>query len=301
MTVYDKAEWHEDGSFEVIGRYLDWLVRRGLVDQHAFETEHLEAIAWDEMHGSDLEDYVDGVLASDLLSPEGDAFTRHSYATYVERLAGLGPGDGLDAALDDLLERWRAGGAERVPPARPVRLRADPDELLARVESGLAENIVPPECHDVPEAERLLPVDLVDPPLRVESMRARTWGAGLLNRALSRLGISPDGVVLLTGMGGPNGVAYIAVYVVPGAPAPGLQHEFRRVIYKGGGRWVERRFGGRVVVMAEGHPPGFDVLFWAVDGHVVHLAGSLPVLEPLVARLPAGVADETQPVGWRPT
>ena len=151
------------------------------------------------------------------------------------------------------------------------------------------------------EAERLLPVDLVDPPLRVESMRARTWGAGLLNRALSRLGISPDGVVLLTGMGGPNGVAYIAVYVVPGAPAPGLQHEFRRVIYKGGGRWVERRFGGRVVVMAEGHPPGFDVLFWAVDGHVVHLAGSLPVLEPLVARLPAGVADETQPVGWRPT
>ncbi len=87
-------------------------------------------------------------------------------------------------------------------------------------------------------------------------------------------------------MGGPTGLAVIVIYVVPGAPADALLQEFRRVVHKRGGRWVDRSLGGRDVVMAAGHRDGWEVVFWAIDGHVVHLAGSLPVLEPLVGRLP---------------
>jgi hypothetical protein len=46
MTVYDKAKWHPDDGFEHIGRYLDWVIRRDTIDPDAFESEHLDAIAW---------------------------------------------------------------------------------------------------------------------------------------------------------------------------------------------------------------------------------------------------------------
>lgn len=170
MTVYDKAKWHDDGSFDAIGRYLDWVVHRDLVNVEAFDLELLDAMAWHEMSGADLEGYVDGTLASEMLGPVGDAFTRDCYATYLEAIAGAVPDEALEAALDELFARWRAGGVERAaaPDGSPP---PDLDELFEEEEAGGAPTFLvdTSESHDVPEAERLLPADLVDPPLRVES------------------------------------------------------------------------------------------------------------------------------------
>lgn len=294
MTVFDKAEWHPDGSFEAIGRFLDWAIHRDLVDPALFEPEHLEAIREGEMKGADLVDYVDGVLASDMLAEECIAFVRACYPAYLEELSRASPGSDVAASLDRLLMRWRAGDVpdtpEGWPPSPPSPSGEDLVAMIASEHSYfIGPETMPPE-HQVPEAESVLPADLVKPPLRVESFTATSWGEGMLNRALERFGMSRDDAVVITGMGGPNGVAAITIYVVPGVPAAALRQEFRKVVFKGGGRWVERPFGGRDVVMAEGHAPGFEVLFWAIEGHVVHLAGDLPVLEPLVARLPFGLA-----------
>jgi hypothetical protein len=91
VEVYDKAKWHYDADnfgrdlppeqgFVHTGLYLGWLVFHDFLDpvEMADTRAEVEEVLRRERTGPELFEWVDGVLMSTMLTPEGDAFT-HAY------------------------------------------------------------------------------------------------------------------------------------------------------------------------------------------------------------------------------
>jgi hypothetical protein len=89
--VYDKAKYHYDGDFPEdlpdeqafvhTGLYLGWIIDRDLYSDF-FREEDGEAIARfkaREITGPDVYEAWDGCLIEDMLSDEGNAFSRHYF------------------------------------------------------------------------------------------------------------------------------------------------------------------------------------------------------------------------------
>lgn len=104
MTMaYDKAEWHyegdfpeeldEDQGFVHTGMYLGWVIDNNLYSKEFKEVSSNEIAKFKQNLLSGTEIYMnwDGVLASDMLSKEGNAFTQDYYESgiYFEDYADL--------------------------------------------------------------------------------------------------------------------------------------------------------------------------------------------------------------------
>ncbi|WP_210608099.1 hypothetical protein [Priestia flexa] len=104
-TVYDKAKWHYEGDFPEeldehqgfvhTGMYLGWVIDNNLYSKE-FQQESSNEIAkfyQGLLSGTEIYMNWDGVLASDMLNTEGNAFTKEYYdsETYFEDYAELFP------------------------------------------------------------------------------------------------------------------------------------------------------------------------------------------------------------------
>lgn len=104
-TVYDKAKWHyegdfpeeldEDQGFVHTGMYLGWAIDNNLYSKEFQQASSNEIAKFYQGLLSGTEIYMnwDGVLASDMLNTEGNAFTKEYYdsGTYFEDYAELFP------------------------------------------------------------------------------------------------------------------------------------------------------------------------------------------------------------------
>jgi hypothetical protein len=317
-----------ENAFTHIGIFLAWLVRHDMHARAWFPRAHVRAVARGEMIGTDLADDVDWKLVSSMLSPEGAAFADACYAAYLEeyeRLVADEPPYGVveDAAtyarvapaIDRLYADWVAAGRPALPPvdrsasgaqlgaiAGPVddAALAQLFELTVGFGPGVREIQAEPgggfavreleRPHAAPDLESLIPLDLADPPLAVDSAAASQWGSSQLNRALKQLGVKPHDAHVASGIGG-NGAQTLTVtlYRVPGATADRLAEASASLIVKPPkSRWDMREIAGRTVRWADGRfgPHPVVVASWAVDGLVVHVAGARPDVEAAIARLP---------------
>jgi hypothetical protein len=99
MHVYDKAKWHADGDFPNdlassqasvhIGVFLAWLALQSLLSDELVRdyTDDIRALKSRQITGAAFLERLDGVLAADMLTDEGNAFAQ----AYYEGEAGLGP------------------------------------------------------------------------------------------------------------------------------------------------------------------------------------------------------------------
>jgi hypothetical protein len=314
MTLYDELDWHydtaieagqpEENAFTHIGLYLAWLIRHDLHDPELIPTHHSDALKRGEMTGSDLADDIDGKLVGDVMTTEGQAFSDAVYqrylADYATAFADV-PEYGVvdDAAsyariepfIDRLYAEWLASGGPldaSAPDGGFELARPSADEDSAAFEA-LTVVIEPPgpddKPHEAPELERLLPVDLTDPPLETWSISASGWGSSLLKHALARLAVLPRDAVVVVGIGG-HGERTLALtlYSVPEIAAERLAEEFALVIsLPPKGSWEVREVAGKSVQWAAGGEA--TVAFWARDGLVAHVAGDPGDVERAVARM----------------
>ena len=310
---YDDVGWHDgpamaagqprEHGFVHIGFYLAWLIKRGLQDPAAFPPDHVAAVRDGSMTGPDLSDDVDGKLVDDVLSNEGRAFTQAAYDAYLDAYADAFARDPeygvedtpVNAAraeriLDEMFVRWRghrtdpAGDDSRgedpvaqegaradrpsVAPGRPIVV--DPD-VAAQAALALQQAVA--------NRLRLFPSD-------VSMVPASEWGSSLVNRALKRLAIRPrDATVVSALTSGRWGSVMVALYFVPGAAAADLEREFSGALHRPSSRaWTPIEMAGHPVLRSRDEQ--FDVVYWAVDGVVLHLGADVDVdLSPLVAAL----------------
>lgn len=331
MSYYDRVDWHveaaedagqpEEQAFTHIGLFLAWAIRRKLHNRRLFAAEHVAALLAGEMTGSDLQDDIDGKLAPDLFTREGQRFAEARYADYVNAFNGLFPGlpdygvvdDATSAAvvepfLDRLYADWVAAGRPKPEPQPDLDLDLEPtSEEMAAFEAHLQAQMeqsermreevrTSPSYHRAPELERLVPAELFGPIGDSMSVTAAEHRSSQLNRSLKRLGVKPRDAIVAWAMG-ETGAPILTVYRVPGQQAADLQREFEGSSFPGY-RWMSRQVGDRVVRWAErtGKPRRNDPLSatyafaqWAEDEHVIELSGEDEWLEraiPLV-RVPA--------------
>jgi|SRR5215510_5005706 len=95
ITAYDKAKWHYEGdyptdlpqksAFTHTGMFLTWLADRGLLSQGFAEDFHEELKLLNErkITPGRIFQIVDGVLASDMLNDDGNAFSKTYYVPDV--------------------------------------------------------------------------------------------------------------------------------------------------------------------------------------------------------------------------
>ncbi|MFF2480397.1 hypothetical protein [Paenibacillus sp. NPDC058071] len=95
MTVYDKAKYHYDNDFPPqlsqdqayvhIGFFLGWLIEKELCSEEFLEDyeEEIKAFKARELLSSRLFKMAAGVLASDMLNEEGNAFAASKYDSYM--------------------------------------------------------------------------------------------------------------------------------------------------------------------------------------------------------------------------
>lgn len=317
-VTYDRGDYHYDSTiaagqparnaFAHIGLYLAWAIRRRLHDPEIFRPEHVSLIDRGEMTGSDLEDEVDGKLHEALFTPEGRAFTGARYddylAAYAAAFADRSDYSVVDdaqsyariaPALDGLYAAWIAAGRPLPPPEpelapAPVRPRVPPLDFAAAVAQVAASIGARVEVsiieHAVPALERLIPADLSDPPLEIQSVVAAEWGSSLLDRALKILRCDPRHAVVVTAMGGgPAAALAVTLYSVPGSDAGTLYEVMRTVVARPPGTlWSERSIDGTTVSWADGLE--FTAALWARDGLAVAVAGNAAHVARAYARLP---------------
>jgi hypothetical protein len=121
MTMaYDKAEWHyegdfpegldEDQGFVHTGMYLGWVIDNNLYSKEFKEVSSNEITKFKQSQLSGTEIYMnwDGVLASDMLSKEGNDFTKDYYdsGTYFEDYADLFPDVSSVYEVNDTLDNY---------------------------------------------------------------------------------------------------------------------------------------------------------------------------------------------------
>lgn len=311
-------------AFTHIGIYMAWLIRHDLHDsQGLFSREHVRAVKAGEMTGSRLADDIDGKLLSEEMSAEGEAFSSARYNRYLSEYNDLlgeaavytVPEDDalyarVEAVIDRLYGEWIAAGR----PGPEPRERSPIDEEFEAMfdvaaipwdELGkVADGPISVELHrdgtyevhsrrDMPhvdiDLEALVPIDLVEPPIAMHSVRAPEWSSSLLNRSLKQLGVRPRDVVVAIGIGG-SGERTLAVtlYRVPGIPADRLREAFASAIYRPpGSEWQERVVGDVAVSWAEGRdgPLEFAVAYWTRDDLVLHVSGDRADMEGAILRL----------------
>ncbi|MCR8657813.1 DUF7832 domain-containing protein [Paenibacillus endoradicis] len=95
MTAYDKAKYHyendfpnelsQDQAYVHIGFFLGWLIEKDLCSEEFLEDfiEDIEAFKARKLTSPQLLKKAAGVLASDMLSEEGNAFTESGYDSYM--------------------------------------------------------------------------------------------------------------------------------------------------------------------------------------------------------------------------
>jgi len=91
IIVYDKAKWHHEGDYPTglptenaythTGMFLAWLADRGLLSQEFAEDFHedLQQLKERKITPGRIFEIVDGVLASDMLNEDGNAFSKTYY------------------------------------------------------------------------------------------------------------------------------------------------------------------------------------------------------------------------------
>ncbi|MDQ3691241.1 MAG: hypothetical protein M3406_14665 [Chloroflexota bacterium] len=331
-TAFDKSDNHVDGAvqagqpeghaFTHIGLYLAWLIRHDLCNPNFIRPDWAVAVKAGEMTGSDLADAIDGKLVSDLMTPEGAAFTAAHYDDYLDDYAtvfaseadysvadDLGAYARIAPAIDRRYEAWVAGGRPKVgqhepdpvpPDASDPRIAAgetteakrrrtlDDFRTMAQARGWVIESSSGPEqlSHAARDLEELVPRDISQPPMSTDSVRANVGGNALLKRALKRLSVKPEECVVVNGIGGQGaGMVTVTLYAIRQLSADELEREFMTVLHPSGGQWEERTIAGKRVYWAGGRE--FQVAFWALDGMVVHASAvDSRGLERLVARLP---------------
>jgi hypothetical protein len=324
MAAYDRLDWHYDSAiaagrppenaFTHIGFYLAWIIRHDLHNPKVFPTSHVVAVKVGEMTGSDLADDIDTKLIPQAMNAEGRAFSDARYATYLaeyEKVFADQPDYAvvddpasyarIAPAIDSLYASWIVDGRPKAagkPPGSAAGLDFSPDMSQEQIDSvivelavgygGLADDEPDPEVMSrlAPDLEALIPSDLTDPPLRSNSVRASNWGSSLLNRALRRLEVEPEDATVVVAMGGrgPRTLT-VMLYEIPSVMADRLLAEVESAItLPPRGRWSDREVAGRKVRWASGTE--FTVAFWARDGLVVHVAGSVQDVERAAPLLP---------------
>jgi len=95
MTVYDKAKYHDesvlleqlaaDQAYVHIGYFLGWLVDQELYSEEFLEDfeEEIEDFKARKLLSSQFFKKAAGVLASDMLNEEGNAFAASKYDSYL--------------------------------------------------------------------------------------------------------------------------------------------------------------------------------------------------------------------------
>ena len=313
VTLYDELDWHydtaieagqpEENAFTHIGLYLAWLIRHDLHDPELIPAHHSDALKRGEMTGSDLADDIDGKLVGAVMTAEGQAFSDAVYQRYLADYATAfadvpeyGVVDDtasyarIEPFIDRLYAEWLASGgpSDASQPdggfelARPL---AGEDDAGFEALGVIAPPGPDDKPHEAPELERLVPVDLTDPPLETWSISATGWGSSLLKHALARLGVPPRDAIVVVGIGG-HGEHTLALtlYSVPEVSADRLLDELALVIsLPPRGSWEVREVAGKSVQWATDGES--TVAFWARDGLVAHVAGDAGDVERAVARM----------------
>jgi hypothetical protein len=320
---YDDLDYHSGAAEEAgqptehgfvhIGLYLGWLIRHDLNDPGHFAARDVQAVKAAEMTGSDLADDVDHRLASDMLAPEGAAFTDAYYETYLrdyEREFGGEPPYSIahDAAsyariapaIDRAYADWIAAGS-RTAPARARAFEGSPPTSGAHPTSSATRSrqrafqVGPlsstpiedlPKVHAAPTLERILVERLGIPANDVESATGSEFGSSRLNRVLRRLGVrGRDATVVFANQGWGQDTVSIALFAVPTIGAARLTIDFADVIHRPkGGRWTQASIGGQLVERAA--DAEFQVVYWATDGLVFEVSASSGTeIDSLVAQL----------------
>lgn len=264
-----EAGYPEENAATHIGLYLGWLIRRDMYEPEFFPGEWVAAIKRGEMTGSEALDSVDNKLVSDLMTDEARAFTDWYYDIYVSDYAhhfadkrewsirddALSQGR-IEPVIDERFAEWKNLGRPKpsktpTPEAEPSNLDFgeitvqltdiyDPgldDDLRLAQEEALAYareqgwEIVepPPDPHDAPDLEALVPTGLMVRP-KVWSTSAAHRGDRLLNRSLRRLSVEPQNVQVASGIGSAagrdTGAISVTLFSVPGVEARQLEDEF---------------------------------------------------------------------------
>ena len=320
----EEAGQPPEHAFTHIGLYLAWLIRHDLHAPAGFPWEHIEGVKRGEMTGSDLADDIDSKLLSDSMTAEGAAFSDARYRAYLGEWAalfsdapdyGIADDDASYATVEPLLDRlyaeWIAAGRPTPEPEAPSSLEAQfasmietagipwdelaPDQLEPGIYSvevkpdGTYELTQPEPPHDDPALEALVPADLLDGPIEMNSSTGTNYGSSLFSRAFKQLGVRPRDVGIAHGFGR-DGFG-LSLYRVPGASAEALSTAFAAAIYRPrGSKWEIRRVGGIDVSWAEGYADPdrtiyFNIAYWTRDDLVLHVFGRPEDMETAIRRL----------------
>lgn len=301
MATYDRLDWHSDSAiaggrppenaFTHIGLYLAWIIRHDLHNPSVFPAAHVVAVKGGEMTGSDLSDDIDSKLIPSDMNAEGRAFGDARYAAYLAEYATVfadqpdyavvdDPANyaRIEPVIDSLYASWIADG----------RPKGVDESTRSTASTSNADEERDPEVMSrlAPGLEALIPLDLTDPPVRTNSVRASTWGSSLLNHALRRLGMEPGDATVVVAMGGRGQrTLTVMLYEVPNITADRLLAEVEPAMtLPPRGAWSDRDLAGRTVRWASG--PEFTVAFWARDGLVTHVTGSREDVERAAPSLP---------------
>jgi hypothetical protein len=330
---YDDVDWHVEGALNAgqpednaathIGLYLGWLIRRDLVDRHWFVDDHVAAIKSGEMTGSDLADFIDGKLVSDMLTPEGAGFTSWYYERYLGEYGDEFPESGdyeiiendettrvVMELLDGRIAEWREAGrpepASRVPPkieipagltigiGEPSTELLNPEarqlleETLSRVfpQAQFVDVSAPPTPHEAPQIEALFPTHLTGPPTQISSTSATRWRNALLNRVVKDLEIKPSEVMVANAMCG-RGERSLTMQIttIPGIDRATLWENVPRLSRVGGGLCDMRQVAGRNIDWCV--YGDFIKAAWASDGMILWAsARNADLVEAAIAALP---------------
>jgi hypothetical protein len=318
----EEAGQPPEHAFTHIGLYLAWLIRHDLHDPRGFPPEHIEAVKRGEMTGSDLADDVDSKLLSDSMTAEGVAFSDARYRAYLGECAALfsdAPDYGIaddnaayatvDPLLDRLYAEWIAADRPEPEPEAPSALEAQFAGMIEAAEipweelipdvpgiysvevkpDGTYELTQPEPPHDDPSLEALVPADLLDAPIEMNSGNATNYGSSLVSRAFKQFGVRPRDVGIAHGFAR-EGFG-LSLYRVPGASAEELSTAFATAIYRPrGSKWEIRRVGDVDVWWAEGYADPdrtiyFSIAYWTRDDLVLHVFGRPVDMETAIRRL----------------
>jgi hypothetical protein len=326
VTIHDRLEWHlaaavergrpPERAFTHIGLFLAWLIRHDLHDPAAFPADAaglLAGVRAGRLPGSALRDAVGDALTSDVLAPDGEAFTTWYYPAYLDDYAvafadvadyGVAEDDAAYARIAPTIDRrfaeWQAAGAA-LPPG-PLALDADAllamsDADLDAAAQDLADAIGGDEDaadqfgdapgdeashdtdgngnpHDAPDLEALVPHEIAGLPLQITSTRVSDWQSSLLRQAVERLGVDPMDAFVALGLGGTGeDTVAVTLYAIPGVAQDRLEAEFSRPEYLGDGQAWAQREVDGKTVWWA-RTDDFDTAFYALGGLVVTVGAS---------------------------